>query len=77
MVIGWLSGLPMKPEPLKGKYWNVIHLVDQDVFKIKDVRAAVEWLKYELENYADHNELFVETWTLDIINKAFEDVVKE
>jgi hypothetical protein len=76
----------MKPEPLKGKLWNVTEerlgdTLDVDtVASEDDICSAVEWLKFEVL----HKD--IREFTLDpverckvcrLIDHAFEDVVKE
>lgn len=67
----------MKPEPLKGKRipitccgLSVCDVVDYQ-YKEKDIRSAVEWLKDEIINKNYDGKTLIE-----IIDEAFEDVVK-
>ena len=80
----------MKPEPLKNKKLTSLgtspYVMNKDniVFFEKDIKSAVEWLKEKLDSesegskvaYSERKNIDLEI-TKNLINKAFEDVVKE
>ena len=69
----------MKKEPLKGKEWIPMpNEKDEPLFRGKDIKSAVEWLKAVVEATRDDmpTKLFKST-LLKVIDEAFEDVVEK
>ena len=66
-------------EPLKGKALKSIHnTIDCDIYKDKDIKSAVEWLKKQFKrNKSGTDNPFCNTYIEKKINKAFEDVVNQ
>jgi hypothetical protein len=66
----------IRPKPLKDARWTINKDTDEFMFQEKDVASAVEWLKEEIyerrqvSHPISNNELY------ELIDKAFEDVVK-
>ena len=70
----------MKPEPLKGKRINRRGI---NYYYHTDIKSAVEWLKYKIQPNAlitgnkEKTALICDVQQIiDLIDKAFEDVVK-
>ncbi len=64
----------MKPKPLKNKSLKSIHdTIDDDIFKRKDIKSAVEWLKAHIPN---QSFLCSPEKLIEVIDEAFEDVIK-
>jgi len=54
----------------EGKFGGHHHFFDGD-----DIKSAVEWLKEELKKHNDRPQ-YNKEWVIELINKAFEDVIK-
>lgn len=63
----------MIPQPLKGKKFKVY---ESERFFAGDVKLAVEWLKEELKRFSKEQVVFRTKFVYDIIDDAFEDVMK-
>ena len=66
-------------EPLKGKALKSIHnTIDCDIYKDKDIKSAVEWLKGRMLKIDPNCTM---DWdlinVLKMIDEAFEDVVNQ
>jgi len=44
-------------------------------YQTQDIKSAVEWLKEELKKHNDRPQ-YNKEWVIELINKAFEDVIK-
>jgi len=69
----------VKPEPLKNKNKSFEGEDNNALaFSYSDVKSAVEWLKGELIEAGIHQRKPISVITFNkILNKAFEDVMKE
>jgi hypothetical protein len=76
------KGYAKMSEPLKNKerYLGTGRSIDDRIFKKKDIKFAVEWLKQEIrveENWRNWKRMIDGKSLIHLIDEAFEDVTKK